>query len=67
MAYYRVSPFGDERADLRMGILASLLANVYRKKGVKAFAPRDFMPFVEKARDNAQALSRRLRAAFTKK
>ena len=47
-AEYSISPFGEERADLRAGIIASVIANVNRdpKKG-KAFKPSDFMPLVE--------------------
>lgn len=44
MAYYKLEPFGEERADLRMGILASVMANAWRGKGQKPFKPRDFMP-----------------------
>lgn len=65
MAFDRISPFGDERADLRTGILASLTANIHRKKGAAAFTPADFMPFLERAKkDHASGLSSRLRAAF---
>jgi hypothetical protein len=35
-------PFGDERADDRMGVLASVMANIYRPKNRAAFKPRDF-------------------------
>ncbi len=44
MLYARIEPFGEERADLRMGILASLIANVNRAKGADAFTPSDFIP-----------------------
>lgn len=43
MAYYELEPFGEERADLRAGIIASTVANVNRAKG-KAYQPQDFMP-----------------------
>ena len=45
-AYYSLEPFGEERADLRMGILASLIANVNRdtKKRQDPFVPADFIP-----------------------
>ncbi len=51
MAYYAIEPFGEERADLRMGILASLIANVNRdsKKQREPFAPADFMPKFDEA------------------
>lgn len=46
MAYYGLEPFGDERADLRSGIVAATIANVNRdpKKTRSAFEPGDFMP-----------------------
>ncbi len=43
-AYYQIEPFGEERADLRMGVLASTFANVNRGKHQKPFSPDDFMP-----------------------
>lgn len=46
MAYDRIEPFGDGRADLRAGIVASTVANTARdpKKRARPFAPREFMP-----------------------
>lgn len=41
---FRLSPWNQERADLRMGILASVLANVNRGSGTKAYTADDFMP-----------------------
>ena len=46
-AEYQLDPWGDERADLRMGIIACTIANVNRAKG-KAFKPGDFMPEFDK-------------------
>ena len=45
-AYYAQEPFGEYRADLRMGILASLIANMFNdpKKRTKNYTPDDFMP-----------------------
>lgn len=50
MAYAELEPFGEERADLRSGIIASVLANVNRdaKKHPKPFTPQDFMPVFER-------------------
>jgi len=42
--FYRTGPWGEERADLRAGIIASTIANVNRGRGQKAFAAADFMP-----------------------
>lgn len=47
MAFYKLEPWGDERADLRIAILASLYANANRKKGQAPFKPSDFIPRFE--------------------
>ena len=40
-----LEPFGEERADLRAGIVAATIANcLARGKGKPAFKARDFMP-----------------------
>ena len=46
-AFFELEPWGEERADLRAGIIASTIANVNRSKG-KAFSPGDFMPEFDK-------------------
>lgn len=43
IAYFNLEPFGEERADLRAGIVASTIYNVNRGKG-RAMHPIDFMP-----------------------
>ena len=44
MVYESLEPFGDVRADLRAGIVASTIANVHRDpKRTRAFKPSDFM------------------------
>ena len=47
MAYDRIEPFGEERADLRSAQIACILANVNRGKGQKVFKIDDFMPKFE--------------------
>jgi len=44
VAYYRMNPWGEERADLRTGIVCALTANVHRGKNGKAYKPTDFLP-----------------------
>lgn len=46
LAYARVEPFGEERADLRAGIVAATTANVHRdpKKRRRAYKAEDFIP-----------------------
>ena len=46
MAFYGLSPFGDERQDLQAGIVACTIANANSSKG-RAFQPIDFMPYAE--------------------
>ena len=42
-AYQRINPWGEERADLRMGILATVIAAPNVKQGHR-LKPSDFMP-----------------------
>lgn len=46
-AYDRIEPFGEERADLRMAILATVAAQV---GGAKNARPADFLPRFEPAK-----------------
>lgn len=43
VAFSRLHPFGEERADLRNGILACEVLRPHLKKGVM-IKPQDFMP-----------------------
>jgi hypothetical protein len=47
-AYYQLEPWGEERADVRHGILTSVLANCHRGKSAAAFKPKDFIVDYEK-------------------
>lgn len=47
-AFLQLEPHGEDRADLRAGIVASTIANANRKKGTRAFKPSDFMPDFDK-------------------
>ena len=42
--FYAMEPWGEERADLRAGIVAATMANCHAGKRGKAFEARDFMP-----------------------
>lgn len=41
--FYAEEPFGELRADLRTGIIASILTNVHRRRGSKPTSPGDFV------------------------
>jgi Protein of unknown function (DUF4035) len=70
-AYEALEPFGEWRADLRMGILASVMASPYRKREAPPLRPADFMPFrdaeEEKKPDSPADLSARIRAALLRR
>lgn len=44
VAFAQLEPFGEERADLRAGIVAAAVVNVQRAKGSAPVRPGDFMP-----------------------
>ena len=44
IALSRLEPFGDARADLRAGIVASAVVNVHRSRDDEPLTPDDFMP-----------------------
>lgn len=48
--YYRQEPWGEERADLRAGVIASTVANVYTlwNGGEASHKPSDFMPYLNR-------------------
>ena len=44
MAYNQLEPFGEWAAFWRSGLIASILANIYRSRNAKEATPKDFMP-----------------------
>lgn len=64
MEFARLEPFGDERADLRMGIETSSLVRMWADpKKSKQITPATFMPFLERA-PQPQKSPQELAAAF---
>lgn len=47
-AFEKLEPFGDGRADLRMGISTAAILNSRRGRGVRALKPLDLLPDFEK-------------------
>ncbi len=71
LAEERLCPRGEWRADLRMGILASTIANCHRGKNQKPWKAKDFIPdfmaaFVPKARQTAKQIRAVLEAMTVK-
>ena len=58
IAYNRIQPIGELRADLRAGIVASTLANIHRGKNREAYTPQDFMPYIVRPPVNQAKLLR---------
>lgn len=54
MDYATRKPFGDERADLRIGMMASALLNIQLAKGQRRTWPIDFMPFSKEHKSRAK-------------
>lgn len=44
-AFYTVDPFGDQRADLRAGIVCATMSNRWRGKNENPAEPINFMPY----------------------
>ncbi len=55
-AYYQIEPWGEYRADLRTGILAATVSNIFSAyAGTEQQAqPIDFMPYVDQRADNTE-------------
>lgn len=69
-AFDRLEPFGDRRADVRLGIMAALFANAHRAAGAKPFTPRDFLPVFdaeEAEAERRQTVADQILAAFAQR
>lgn len=65
MAYYKIDPFGEDRADFRNAIMCVLFGNAHKKKGARRFRIADFMPKWEKVVQTAKDMQKTL-FAFAK-
>lgn len=63
MAYQNLDPHDQSRADLRAGIVASVIANVNRGKGSRSYKPADFMP--QYGRKKVNAMAEKVRQIFS--
>ncbi|MHC4867865.1 MAG: phage tail assembly protein T [Planctomycetota bacterium] len=53
MTYYGVDPWGEERADLRSGMQMAQIGNALRSRGAPTVKPADFMPYLQKRRQDS--------------
>jgi hypothetical protein len=56
-AFYSLEPFGDRIDDIRMGTLASVIANVNRGKDTPPYKPNDFIPWAQEPQAEPSAPS----------
>lgn len=71
MAYFEVEPWGEERADVRSGLICSVLANLNRDnaRNPRPYSALDFMPYVHHTQDGnitEQEIERRINAFMAK-
>jgi hypothetical protein len=61
--YYQIEPWGEDRSDLRAGIVASTIANYagrQRSDGAEPARPVDYMPYLEQPPAEAPAIAQQL-------
>ena len=63
IAYDRIDPFGEERADWRVGQLTAMVANLFTKRGQAKAKATDFM-YQDKPKRQTLAQQRSIFAAF---
>ena len=63
-AFYQTEPWGEERADLRAGIIAHTVYAMNRGKGSAAMSPAEFMPQFDRPAPNLAAVPAQLDAVF---
>jgi len=51
MAQFSAEPWGDDRMDVGMGVIASTLANINRRQGTQPFTVADFAPYLRAQAD----------------
>ena len=66
MAYHNIEPFTLSKADHILSVIASILANVHRKKGSRTYKSSDFMPSIKAKRlDTPKEIETKLRSIFS--
>ena len=65
-AYSNIKPFYIDTTEYMLAVVASILANVHRKKNAKSLKPDDFLPKYsgKKPQDTPDEMYNKLRAMF---
>lgn len=66
LAFYGIDPWGEQRADLRAGIVAATMSNRWRGKHEEAAEPVDFMPFRQEPEQTPQDIKRTLKSILAR-
>ncbi len=66
-AVYKYKPFGQDLGFIQAAIIASVIANVNRKKGKRAFTLEDFVPKFGEKLEGWEKVKKVLSAISTKK
>lgn len=64
LVWYSIEPFGDQRADLRAGIIAATMSNRWRGKHEQPSEPIDFMPFHRRHKQTPDEMKALLRGVL---
>jgi len=66
MVFYRISPFGETRADLRSSSIIATMMNIMRdgKLHPDPYTAMDFMPFLEREEPDPKEIAKRTRTIF---
>ncbi len=56
LAFERIEPFGDVRADIRQAMTTMFIANQWRKKGQPPIEIDAFLPYLPKAQASDQSI-----------
>ena len=60
LAFQSIDPASEERADLRAGIIASVIAHMMPTKGNRVLSPVDCMPFVVRPKPTQEQLEAKI-------
>jgi hypothetical protein len=65
--FYKIAPWGEERADLRNAMSMQMTANMHRdpSKRAKPFEYTDFMPFFERPKEQPEQVAKSLKTALS--
>lgn len=64
LAFHNLNPFTFKSEENMLSIICTILANVHKKAGGKAYKPADFLPQMRKPRESAKDIETKLRAMF---